>query len=213
MNARTVVGIDLSGPASEQNTAVVSAVLHGERLRGVRQHPGTDLAIRDLVRSLMERSEVIVAIDAPLSYQPGGGQRARDAELRGELIAAGLRSGSVMAPTFHRMAWLTLRGMGLARTLTGLGCSVVEVHPGGCLALRGAPVDDVRGYSRDPECRSRLAAWLAARGFSEVLDGEPCSSHLVAACAAVLAARGWSGGNTVWQAAAEPPWHPFDFVC
>jgi len=213
MKAETFIGIDLSGPGSEQETAVISATAAGDYLRFLAEHPGTDFAIHDLVQEQCRHSLVIVGIDAPLSYQPGGGQRARDADLRRRITAVGLHPGSVMAPTFQRMAWLTLRGIGLAHILRMQGCAVVEVHPGGCLALRGAPIADVRGFRDGTDCRLRLLKWLASAGFLDLNLPETCSSHLVAACAATLAAHGWRRSSTAWLARAEPPWHPYDFAC
>lgn len=213
MNGEIVIGVDLSGPGSEQDTAVVSAKATGDRLEFLREHPGTDFEILALVRSLARSSPLVVGIDAPLSYQPGGGQRARDADLRRHIVAAGLHPGSVMAPTFQRMAWLTLRGIGLAQVLRQEGCAVVEVHPGGCLALRGAPIPDVRGFTDDVGCRPRLLQWLATAGLLSLNIAHNCSSHSVAACAAALAAHGWRRGSAGWLARAEPPWHPYDFAC
>lgn len=213
MNGAAVVGIDLSGPASEQNTGVVVASTEQDYLRFRGEHSGTDRDIRSLVESLLRESRVMVGIDTPLSYQPGGGQRDRDAALRRKLIAAGLHPGSVMPPTLHRMVYLTLRGVVLSRDLANAGCDVVEVHPGGTLALRGAPIADVRDYSKVDECRGRLLDWFEGAGLRGVAMADPVSSHGVAACAAALAAWGWERGETAWIAAAELPSHPFDFVC
>lgn len=211
MQVETIIGIDLSGPASEKETAVVLAVATGERLDFLGEHPGTDLEILALVRSLA--GLVVVGVDAPLSYQPGGGQRARDADLRRHLITAGLHPGSVMSPTFQRMAWLTLRGMGLAQVLRQEGCAVVEAHPSGSLALRGAPIADVRNFKDDCSCRLRLLQWLTTTGFTNLNISNHCSSHLVAASAAALAAHSWRRGTAAWLYPADPPWHPYDFVC
>lgn len=212
MKGAAVVGIDLSGPASEHNTGVVFASIEQDHLQFREEGSGTDRDIRSLVESLLRDSRVIVGIDAPLSYQPGGGQRDRDAALRRELIAAGLRPGAVMPPTLHRMVYLTLRGVVLSRDLADAGCDVVEVHPGGTLALRGAPIADVRDYSKVDECRGRLLDRFEGAGLEGVTMADPVSSHGVAACAAALAAWGWTRGETAWRADAEPPSHPFDFV-
>jgi uncharacterized protein len=211
MQVETIIGIDLSGPGSEKETAVITATANGNRLEFLGEHPGKDIDILALVRSLPR--PVVVGLDAPLSYQPGGGQRARDADLRRHLIAAGLHPGSVMAPTFQRMAWLTLRGIGLAQVLRQEGCAVVEAHPSGCLALRGAPIPDVRNFKDDGLCRPRLLQWLATLGFASLHISDNCSSHSVAACAATLAAHNWRRGTPAWITPADPPWHPYDFVC
>jgi predicted nuclease with RNAse H fold len=211
MQHETIIGVDLSGPGTERDTGVVSAVATGDRLEFVGEHLGSDDAILGLVRSVGR--PIVVGVDAPLSYQPGGGQRDRDAELRQHLIKAGLPAGSVMAPTFQRMAWLTLRGIGLAQVLRQEGCAVVEVHPSGCMALRKAPIADVRNFKADARCRQHLLTWLASVGFEKLEVADGCSSHVVAACAAALAAFGWRRGASAWRAGAEPPWHPYDFAC
>lgn len=213
MDIETIIGIDLSGPASEGKTAVVSAVASNNQAEFSADHGGSNHEILELVTSLNKKSTVIVGIDAPLSYQPGGGQRERDADLRRELMRLGLPSGSVMAPTFRRMAWLTLRGIGLAHALRGVGCHVVEVHPSGALALHGAPIVEVRGYRDDPPCRRSLLAWLRTAGLRNLRIDHDCSSHYVAACAAVLAAHAWWTDSSKWCSPAEPPWHPYDFAC
>ena len=66
-------------------------------------------------RQWISEDEVVSGLDARLSYNIGGGDRPGDAALRAAIIAAGLRPGTVMAPTFSRMAYLTLRGITVSR--------------------------------------------------------------------------------------------------
>jgi len=219
MRATTIIGVDLSGPASPESTAISLFRSVGAKLKFIRfGREGTDEAIRKEVSRAAENGPVVVGLDAPLSYEPGGGQRKRDADLRRLLISRGLKSGSVMAPTFNRMAWLTLRGMGVARLLgqsIGRGeVQIVEVHPGGALVLAGAPAEMVRSYGSESSAAYDLLRWLSllpAIADLPVTSGP--SSHSVASVGAALAAWGWRRGTCNWKAEAEPPWHPYDFAC
>jgi predicted nuclease with RNAse H fold len=132
VRSETIVGIDLSGPSNTGETAVAIFRSDGEVLRFERCTEGTDTAIRDAVYEASRKGPVAVGLDAPLSYQPGGGDRPRDRALRKRLIEVGLHPGSVMAPTMSRMCYLTLRGLAIARLLQFTGVAVVEVQPGAC---------------------------------------------------------------------------------
>ena len=208
------VGIDLSGPSNTTDTAV-AVFKHVDRSIHYERHiaAATDAQIRTAVADLAGTSPTVVGIDAPLSYNPGGGDRKADTELRRRLIDIGLPSGTVMAPTMTRMAYLTLRGVVLSRDLAALrGVRVMEVHPGGVCALRGAPIEAVRRFSCEPAARVDLLHWMERLGVVGMRADAP-SSHLVAACAAALAAWKWAGGEAVWSARASPPEMPFDFAC
>ena len=158
---------------------------------------------------------MIAGIDAPLSYNIGGGDRPADAALRKKIIAAGLRPGSVMVPTMTRMVYLTLRGMAVARLLRAAHekTAVVEVHPGAAMVLRGAPVDDVAAFKFDSKCRLNLLAWLEGQGLRNVAAVQEPTDHYVAACGAALAAWKWHINETKWLHRAVLPFHPFDFAC
>jgi predicted nuclease with RNAse H fold len=157
---------------------------------------------------------VVVGLDAPLSYNPGGGDRPADRELRKLIIERGLPPGSVMAPTLNRMAYLTLRGISVARAMemSSPGVRIIEVHPGAAVVLRGASVDDARTFKTDPSSRGRLADWLSTQGVTG-LPGEPATDHELAACACAFAAWQWSLGSPAWVAAACGPLSPYDFAC
>lgn len=161
------------------------------------------------------QADAVIGIDAPLSYNPGGGDRPADSELRALVVSRGLRSGSVMTPTATRMVYLTLRGLAVARALGSIGAEVriVEVHPTAALVLRGAKPADVRELKRSGAARQRLLSWLDGQGLRGAAALDPSSDHLVAACAAALAAWGWSRGRSAWVSRASPPAHPFDFAC
>ncbi|MBN1513416.1 MAG: DUF429 domain-containing protein [Phycisphaerae bacterium] len=107
-----VVGIDLSGPRNTADTAVAVFSVAGSTLAYRDLLSGaTDAIIRDAVSGLAAGDEVTVGLDAPLSYNPGGGERPCDGDLRRRLVAVGMHPGSVMAPTMTRMVYLTLRGI------------------------------------------------------------------------------------------------------
>ena len=212
-----IVGVDLSGPSNLADTGLVSFRVgnKGLDLEDVVVE-ASDGAILDLVTSISRETRVVVGLDAPLSYNPGGGDRAGDANLRRVAIASGLHPGSVMPPTMNRMVYLTLRGISVARLIHSVGSDppeVIEVHPGATMLLRGAPLADVRHLKSDPSARQRLLTWLEDQGLGGVAAGENPSDHYVAACAAGLAAWKWSCDQTVWKESAMPPWHPFDYAC
>ena len=232
------IGVDLSGPTNTADTAGfcfrsasgVAPVRRGRASRGGASPPNgfasaslecvgggvglADAEILALVAAVPAERGLIVALDAPLSYNPGGGDRPADRELRARLVRAGLRAGSVMAPTTTRMAYLTLRGISVAHAILRArpDAVVVETHPAGAMVLRGAPAEQVAEMKRSPSAREALVKWLGSRG----LPGPPDvggSDHGVAALACVLAARELERGRVVFDARADPPHHPFRFVC
>lgn len=211
---RAVVGIDLSGPANAANTAVVWFSEKDGKLQFAGDVAGaTDADILDVVSSL---NVPIVGLDAPLSYNPGGGFRPSDSALQKVVVRTGMRPGSVMAPTFNRMAYLTLRGIVVARTLEALGLprqNIVEVHPGAAFALHGAPIGDVLGYGAVRAPRVSLVSWLRTAGLRGLPVKLSETSHSTAACGAALAAWKWTSGKPKWCWKANPPHHPYDYAC
>jgi predicted nuclease with RNAse H fold len=212
-----ILGIDLSGPVNTADTCLAIFESRGEKLvfRDSRQGAG-DSQILEAVTTHAKAGELIIGLDAPLSYQPGGGDRPGDADLRRLVKAKGGGAG-VMTPTMTRMAYLTLRGVALTRMLESLrpavNLRIVEVHPGAVLLLRGASPRDVAGLKPDPEARRRLLDRLEAQGLQNLLRGESIRDHFVAACAAALGAWQWAMGKPAWIARAVPPQHPYDFAC
>ena len=82
------------------DTAVAVFEGNGGGLRLRQRIAGaSDADILSLISHLPLDAEVVVALDAPLSYQPGGGDRPSDRALRQLLMARGLRPGTVMPPT------------------------------------------------------------------------------------------------------------------
>jgi predicted nuclease with RNAse H fold len=137
--------------------------------------------------------EVIVGLDAPLSYQDGGGDRPSDKEIRNAIRAAGFYHGSIMPPTFHRMVYLTLRGIGLSRSLQKLNASIVEVHPGAALGLRLKEEDRnlALTYKKNNESRLHLIPYFDQWGVKGITAEAIDTSHGLDACAAALAAWHW----------------------
>jgi predicted nuclease with RNAse H fold len=212
-----VVGIDLAGPANAADSAMVAFQLQGAKLLVTESLAGADdNLILGRFRQWTSEDDVVAGIDAPLSYNIGGGDRPGDAALRAAIIAAGLRPGTVMAPTFNRMAYLTLRGIAVSRLLLTLNprtpC-IVEVHPSGTMALRGGPVQHVLVFKQDENARWELLNWLEGQGLQGVAITPTPSDHYVAACASALAAWKWSVGQPIWVERAASPIHPFDFAC
>jgi predicted nuclease with RNAse H fold len=108
------------------------------------------------------------------------------------------------------MAYLTLRGMTVARLLEhelGLDRSrLAEVHPASALVLRSAPLEDVAALKESKAARRRLIEWM---GLPEAVAA---SDHLVAAAAAALAVVGWHSGSPAFRHPADPPHHPYDVI-
>jgi predicted nuclease with RNAse H fold len=114
-----------------------------------------------------------------------------------------------------RMAYLTLRGISVARALGTIDAdlSIVEVHPGAAMAARGAPVEDVRALKGDADARARLLDWLGTQGLDDLDALTLPTDHDVAAAAAALAAWRWRLGEATFCHRADPPLHPFDVAC
>jgi predicted nuclease with RNAse H fold len=102
----------------------------------------------------------IVGIDAPLSYNPGGGDRKSDKDLRKHILAKGMPAGSVMLPTLNKMAYLTLRGITVSRFLENhpnkKNINIVKVHSSGTMVLRGAPVNAIKKMKTSPTTKQTL---------------------------------------------------------
>ena len=214
---RAIIGVDLSGPANAADTALAWFEDQRDRLVFVDVLVGArDEQLVGVVRRVMAEGPIVVGIDAPLSYNDGGGDRPSDIDLRKRIVGVGMRSGSVMTPTASKMAYLTLRGISVARALESIGvprANIVEVHPGAAFALHGAPLELVRGFKGDAASRTGLLQWLSAIGLSGLPDVMASTSHAIAATGAALAAWRWINGAAEWTWKAELPLHPYDFIC
>lgn len=216
LTPRTFLGIDLSGPTNTKETvAVAFKSFKGGLICSSILTGAEDGQILSLAEDLNSSGPLAVGLDAPLSYNPGGGDRPADRQLRQILIRAGLKSGTIMPPTMTRMVYLTLRGMSLARMLEA-ACKdalIAEIHPAGAMVLRHAPAADVRNLKTDKEARTRLLAWMTYKGLSGIETNEDISDHYVAACAAALGIWHLALGTPAWQCPPNPPFHPFNFAC
>jgi predicted nuclease with RNAse H fold len=114
-----IIGIDLSGPSNHADTSMVWAEdAKGRQLTfGGSLVNASDRALLDRVEALGQQAECVIGIDAPLSYNDGGGFRPADAELQRRVKAIGMKASSIMPPTLTNMSYLTLRGMGLSRAI------------------------------------------------------------------------------------------------
>ncbi|MCL4528980.1 MAG: DUF429 domain-containing protein [Chloroflexi bacterium] len=212
-----VIGIDLSGPRNVADTFVTVFEDAGNHLRFMEVIEGADdQRIFHTISDFDNSERVVIGIDAPLSYNPGGGDRDSDRELRHLVLEKG-RGVGIMPPTMIRMVYLTLRGAALTRMLEtlrpNLDFQIVEVHSGACMLLRGANAKDVAGFKRNMQARLNLLNWLETKGLSNLPRTENVADHFVASCASALGAWQWSVGRPVWVHAAEPPNHPYDFGC
>ena len=211
-----VIGIDLSGPRNFTETCLVSFEERGEEIHLMDVREGADDdQILEVISGVEQNEQIVIGIDAPLSYNPRGGDRPSDAELRRLVRARGGHVG-IMPPTLIRMVYLTLRGLHVTRVLEKLkpqyDLRIVEVHPGACMILRGADAENVRNFKTDLVARGRLLDWLETKGLKGISVAETVTDHYVAACAAALAAWQWSWGKSVWCFAADLPHHPYEFA-
>lgn len=212
-----IVGIDLSGPSNSRDTALAAFNADGQKsLTACGSLLGADDSqILSFIQGLLPPKPLVVGIDAPLSYNIGGGDRPADRDLRKQARMAGLKSGTVMPPTMTRMAYLTLRGISIARALllTDDRIQIVEVHPGAAMAFRKAPIGDVLAFKQREKSRQNLLTWLEQQGLKNIADIEEPTDHYVAACASALAAWKWRHNKSAWRKAAAPPFHPFEYAC
>jgi predicted nuclease with RNAse H fold len=168
-----------------------------------------------------ETDEVVIGIDAPLSYEDGGGDRESDRALRRFIIEIGMKAGSIMAPTYNRMVYLTLRGIKLSREIetqaSRYPTSIVEVHPGAVIGSRltEAEKDHVLSYKQSPEVRRLLLRWFKKQQLIGIPETAAEQSHAIDACAAALGAWHWGDQRYTpkWMYAARLPLHPYDFCC
>lgn len=207
------VGIDLSGPSNTKETSI--ALFKGDDSHLTFQQIVNGVTDEEIYELLQEQTDsVVIGIDAPLSYQPGGGDRKADRALRKEIIAKGMKSGSIMTPTMTRMVYLTLRGITLSRGLASTtSADIVEVHPGAAVGLRSPDLISVLSYKSEIEPRHHLRAFLEKDGVEAIPTDVLQSSHSFDACLAAYAAWKWKQDKSEFLYPAEPPFHPFPFSC
>jgi uncharacterized protein len=111
-----VIGIDLSGPSNHKDTVLSLFEKQGRELKFLKlMSDVSDFEILEEIQAQSKKDEVIIVMDAPLSYEDGGGDRPGDKLLRQFIISLGMKSGSIMPPTFNRMVYLTREGLAYKR--------------------------------------------------------------------------------------------------
>ncbi|MGR9049525.1 DUF429 domain-containing protein [Halobacillus faecis] len=214
------LGIDLSGPSNSKDTVLV----HFKKQRGklhYAQHktPMNDQSLITYVEALANKDSVTIGIDAPLSYEDGGGDRESDRDLRSFVTGLGMKGASIMPQTMMRMVYLSLRGIRITREIERL-CTqhkihVVEVHPGAALGARMETIDDVLHYKKELSIRKRISEWFETQQMISIPEAVAEESHTIDACAAALAAWHWKDPEyePAWLYKASLPLHPYDFCC
>ncbi|MCA0170614.1 DUF429 domain-containing protein [Bacillus sp. RAR_GA_16] len=202
-------GIDLSGPSNTKDTSL--AIFEGDETHLMFVELSEGVTDEEIYEQFQHKTETFIGIDAPLSYQPGGGDRPSDRALRQRIVKAGMRSGSIMTPTMTRMVYLTLRGISLSRGL--VHAHIVEVHPGAAIGLRTSYLEAVLDYKTNMEAREELKTFLESEGVIGIPNEALQSSHSFDACLAAYAAWKWEQGKSTFLYQAEPPFHPFDLSC
>lgn len=217
-----VIGIDLSGPSNHKDTVLTVFKKEGNALQFVKWQ--SNISDQQILTEISEQSRidrVVIGIDAPLSYEDGGGDRKSDRELRKFVISLGMRSGSIMPPTLNRMVYVTLRGIKLSREIKNINArypiSLVEVHPGAIIGSR-LPKDAIEyalNYKQERSARRFIRHWYAEQKLMHIPDEVEEESHSIDACAAALGAWHWEDASygPQWIFRAEPPLHPYDYCC
>lgn len=218
-----VIGIDLSGPSNHKDTVLTVFEQEAGQLKFIKLL--SDVGDLEIINEMTKQSQIdeaVVGIDAPLSYQDGGGDRPGDKQLRQFIVSLGMKSGSIMSPTFNRMVYLTLRGIRLTREIENLKTihpiSIVEVHPGAVIGSRLSrdELEYVLSYKQDLAARVYIRNWFLKN--QKLINLPDCiveESHTIDACAAALGAWHWKDQafQPKWLLPANSPLHPYDFCC
>ncbi|WP_462413599.1 DUF429 domain-containing protein [Neobacillus sp. Marseille-QA0830] len=217
-----VMGIDLAGPRNQRDTFLTVFEKQDDNLHLIKiLNDVSDLDILNEISCQSRLDELVIGIDAPLSYQDGGGDRLADKQLRQYIVSLGMKPGSIMPPTLNRMAYLTLRGIRLSREIgtiqTENPVSIVEVHPGSVIGSRliQDEMEYVLNYKQDLSARKYLRNWFETQkltGLPATIEEE---THSIDACAAALGAWHWKDPAFApkWISRAIPPLHPYDYCC
>jgi predicted nuclease with RNAse H fold len=217
-----IIGIDLSGPSNPIDTVLSVFEKQDGELKFIKLLNGaSDSEILKEISLQSIIAETVIGIDAPLSYQDGGGDRPGDKQLRKYIVSLGMKSGSIMSPTFNRMVYLTLRGIRLSREVGNLKSpypiSIVEVHPGAVIGSRipQSDLEHVLNYKQNLESREFIKKWLAEQNLTGLPDCVQEQSHSIDSCAAALGAWHWKDERfqPKWLLPADPPLHPYDYCC
>jgi uncharacterized protein len=217
-----IIGIDLSGPANHKDTVLTVFQLHNDKLEFEGMVDG---ASDEMIISRMEaealNDEVVIGIDAPLSYQDGGGDRLQDKSIRDFIKGHGMSGSSIMPPTLTKMVYLTLRGIGITRQINSINTphdiKIVEVHPGAAIGTRigSSGLPHVLQYKKDRHARLEIFTWFEKIGLKNLPEEIIESTHMMDATAAALAAWHWADPTKqpTWQWKTISSQHPFEFCC
>lgn len=217
-----VIGIDLSGPANHKDTAIIifNRSEDGALYFDTLIEDASDRTILSTIETAAKEGRVIVGIDAPLSYQDGGGYRPQDKLLSEFMKQNGLSSHSVMAPTLTKMAYLTLRGIALSRSIISMNNAnihLVEVHPG---AVIGTRLDSTLrhhalNYKKQKVSLEYIFHWFKTQGMHQLSPSIMHSTHTLDACAAALGAWCWYDNQleAKWVYNQTSTAHPFEYCC
>jgi uncharacterized protein len=217
-----IIGIDLSGPANHKDTVMSVFQLTDGLLtfEKVVDH-ASDESILTAIQSISSKERIVIGLDAPLSYQDGGGDRPQDKSIRQFIKGCGLIGSSIMPPTLTKMVYLTLRGMGLTRRIMQLehaeNIRIVEVHPGAAIGTRIGSKELYHALQYKKEIASRMVIfdWFQIIGMRDIPNEFVETSHLIDSCGAVLAAWHWCDETKqpTWHWKEKTDEHPFEFCC
>jgi predicted nuclease with RNAse H fold len=217
-----IIGIDLSGPANHKDTvmAIFEKTNEGLVFEDMILNASDEMII-SAVKLAALVGEVAIGIDAPLSYQDGGGDRPQDKSLRQFIKGYGLSGSSIMPPTLTKMVYLTLRGMGLTRRIMAIPSKnkirIVEVHPGAAIGTRIGQdrVYHALHYKKEAASGKAILEWFETVGIHGLPLQQFEHSHQIDACAAALAVWHWTDitkkSKWHWDKTSEE--HPFEVYC
>ena len=217
-----VIGIDLAGPANHKDT-VMSVFQAREDLLIFENamDQASDEKIFTAIQAIAAKEHVVIGIDAPLSYQDGGGDRPQDKSIRQFIKTYGLSGSSIMPPTLTKMVYLTLRGIGLTRRILLMNDSqniqIVEVHPGAAIGTRIGTdkIEHALQYKKELDSRKIIFDWYKSVGLMGIPSEVVQTSHAIDSCAAALASWHWGDATKqpTWHWKERTTEHPFEFCC
>lgn len=215
-----VIGIDLAGPANHKDT-VMSVFQASEDLLVFENamDQASDEKIFTAIQAIAAKEHVVIGIDAPLSYQDGGGDRPQDKSIRQFIKTYGLSGSSIMPPTLTKMVYLTLRGIGITRRILSANHAdhihIVEVHPGAAIGTRigSKKLHHALHYKKELESRIAIFNWFQSIGIMGIPNEFVETSHAIDSCAAALAAWHWGDmtKQPTWHWKESTDEHPFEF--
>lgn len=207
-------GLDLSGPSNLGDTFIVHMQKGGSSPKFCAVENGLDdVGIVDWISSRANDRPFTIAIDAPLSYQPGGGLRKSDRSLREFVKMKGYNAG-IMPPTLTKMVYITLRGINLVRLIQSEcpGATIIESHPGVTLQASGVDGDLIMKMKSQSKARNAIVDYLSTR-IVDLIPEIGMTDHGLAACGCAMAAEAFERGANYWFYDASPPQHPCIFAC